>query len=126
MQAVSFKRHRFPPNVIRQTVRLYFRFTLSLRNIKEMQAERGIEATYETVRCWSLKLGRLFAQNLRRSRPIPTGRRRQFTQIARVVSSCRARAGTISTPSTGRMIGNNRAENSHLVIRRRERKQQKF
>ena len=26
----------------------------------------------------------------------------------------------------GRMLGNNRAENSHLVIRRRERKQQKF
>ena len=26
----------------------------------------------------------------------------------------------------GRMIGNNRAENSHLAIRRRERKQQKF
>lgn len=83
MHAVSFKRHRFPPDVVRQAVWLYFRFTLSLRNIEEMLAERGIEASYETVRCWSLKLGRLFAQNRRRSRPIPTGRRRRFIPIDR-------------------------------------------
>ena len=74
MQAVSFKRHRFPPDVIRQAVWLYFRFTLSLRDVEEMLAERGIETNYETIRCWALKFGRLFAQNLRRSRPKPTGR----------------------------------------------------
>jgi transposase-like protein len=74
MQAVSFKRHRFPPDVIRQAVWLYFRFTLSLRDVEEMLAEHGIETNYETIRCWSLKFGRLFAQNLRRSRPRPTGR----------------------------------------------------
>ena len=74
MQAVSFKRHRFPPDVIRQAVWLYFRFTLSLRDVEEMLAERGIETSYETIRCWTLKFGRLFAQNLRRSRPKPTGR----------------------------------------------------
>ena len=48
--------------MIRQTVWLHFRFTLSLRNIDEMLAERGIDASYETVRCWSVKFGRLFAQ----------------------------------------------------------------
>ena len=53
MQAVSFRRHRFPPDVIRQAVWLYFRFTLSLRDVEEMLAERGIDASYETVRCWS-------------------------------------------------------------------------
>src|SRR5450755_3947140 len=53
---------------------LYFRFTLSLRDVEEMLAERGIETNYETIRCWALKFGRLFAQNLRRSRPKPTGR----------------------------------------------------
>ena len=74
MQAVSFKRHRFPPDVIRQAVWLYFRFTLSFRDVEEMLAERGIETNYETIRCWALKFGRLFAQNLRRSRPKPTGR----------------------------------------------------
>ena len=74
MQPVSFKRHRFPPDVIRQAIWLYFRFTLSFRDVEEMLAQRGIDVSYETVRCWSLKFGRLFAQNLRRSRPKPTGR----------------------------------------------------
>ena len=74
MQAVSFKRHRYPPDVIRQAVWLYFRFTLSFRDVEEMLAQRGIEASYETVRCWNLKFGREFARNLRRSRPKPTGR----------------------------------------------------
>ena len=74
MQAVSFKRHRFPPDIIRLGVWLYFRFTLSFRDVEEMLAERGIDVSNETVRCWSLKFGRLFAQNLRRSRPKPTGR----------------------------------------------------
>jgi transposase-like protein len=30
MQPVSFKRHRFPPDVIRRAVWAYFQFTLSL------------------------------------------------------------------------------------------------
>ena len=69
MQSVSFKRHRFPPDIIRQAVWLYFRFTLSFRDVEEMLAQRGIDVSNETVRCWSLKFGRFFAQNLRRSRP---------------------------------------------------------
>ena len=39
-----------------------------------MPAQRGIEASYETVRCWTLKFGQVFAQNRRRSRPKPAGR----------------------------------------------------
>jgi transposase-like protein len=74
MRPVSFRRHRFPPDVIRLAVWLYFRFTLSLRDVEEMLTQRGIEASYETVRCWTLKFGRAFARNLQRSRPKPTGR----------------------------------------------------
>ena len=74
MQAVSFKRHRFPPDVIRLGVWLYFRFTLSFRDVEELLAERGIDVSNETIRCWTLKFGRLSAQNLRRTRPRPTGR----------------------------------------------------
>ena len=44
MQPVSFKRHRFPPDVIRLAVWLYFRFTLSIRDLEEMLAQRGIDA----------------------------------------------------------------------------------
>ena len=46
MPPVSFKRHRFPPDVIRLAVWLYFRFTLSLRDVEEMLAQRGIEAPH--------------------------------------------------------------------------------
>ena len=74
MQPVSFKRHRFPPDVIRLAVWLYFPFTLSFRDVEEMLAQRGIEASCETTRCWTLKFGQSFAQNLRRSRAKPTGR----------------------------------------------------
>jgi putative transposase len=51
MQAISYKRHRFPPEVIRQAVWLYFKFTLSLRDVEEILAESGIDVSYETVRC---------------------------------------------------------------------------
>jgi putative transposase len=60
--------------VIRLAVWLYFRFTLSFRDVEEMLAQRGIDASYETVRCWTLKFGRLFAQNLGLSRLKATGR----------------------------------------------------
>ena len=60
MQPVSFKRHRFPADVIRHTVWLYFRFTLSFRDVEEMLAKRGIETSYETIRCWTLKFGEAF------------------------------------------------------------------
>ena len=67
MVGICYKRHRFPLDVIRHAVWLYFRFTLSLRDVEDMLAERGIELSYETVRCWSQKFGQSFAQNLRRA-----------------------------------------------------------
>src|SRR5215213_6883606 len=73
MQPVSYARHQFPAAIIRHAVWLYLRFTLSYRDIEELLAERGIEISYETVRRWVLKFGPLFARNLRRLRPRPTG-----------------------------------------------------
>ena len=43
MRPISYKRHRFPPEVIRQAVWLYFKFTLSLRDVEDILAERGID-----------------------------------------------------------------------------------
>jgi len=71
---LSFKRHRFPPDVIRHAIWLYFRFTLSFRDVEEMLAERGIDLSYETVRCWAIKFGPQIAMNLRRKRPAPSSR----------------------------------------------------
>jgi putative transposase len=43
MKPIPYKRHRFPADVIRQAVWLYFRFTLSFRDVEELLAQRGIE-----------------------------------------------------------------------------------
>ena len=40
-----FARHQFPPEVIRHAVWLYLRFTLNLRDVEEMLAERGLDLT---------------------------------------------------------------------------------
>jgi putative transposase len=66
---VSYKRHRFPPEIIAHAVWLYFRFPLSLRLVEEMLLERGIFVSYETVRRWALKFGPVYARRLRRKRP---------------------------------------------------------
>tara|TARA_R110000823_G_scaffold271142_1_gene390590 strand:- start:51 stop:380 length:330 start_codon:yes stop_codon:yes gene_type:complete len=74
MQLASIKCHLYPPDVIRHAVWLYFRFTLSFRDVEEMLAQRGIEVSYETIRRCTRKFGHVFAQNLRQSRPKSTGR----------------------------------------------------
>ncbi len=68
-RSVSYKRHRFPPEIIAHAVWLYFRFPLSLRLVEEMLLERGIVVSYETVRRWALKFGPAYARRLRRKTP---------------------------------------------------------
>jgi len=65
MTRISYKRHRFPATVIQHAVWLYFRFTLSFRDVEEMLAQRGIDVSYETIRAWTLKFGPKIAANLR-------------------------------------------------------------
>ena len=60
--------------MIVQAVRWYFRFTLSIRDVDELMAERGIEVSREAIRCWVIKFGPLVAANPRRARSRPTGR----------------------------------------------------
>jgi transposase-like protein len=182
MRAISFKRHRFPPDVIRHAVWLYFRFTMSLRDVEELLAQRGIEVSYETIRCWVNKFGPQMAANLRKRRPAPSPRwhldevvckiggmrmylwravddegevldllmtrRRDTITAMRLISTLIENQPvwpesitTDAFKSYGlalRLLGiedlhrsggrrnNNRAENSHLPIRRRERKMQRF
>jgi len=65
---ISYKRHRFPPEIIAHAIWLYFRFPLSLRLVEEMLLERGV-VSYETVRPWALKFGPAYARRLRRKTP---------------------------------------------------------
>ncbi len=66
-----YKRHRFPGEIISHAVWLYFRFSLSYRDVEELLAERGIIVTCETVRQWCLKFGQTYANQLRRRRAKP-------------------------------------------------------
>ena len=54
MQNISYDGYRFPPQIIHQAIWLYLRFTLSLRDVEDLLAERGIAVSYETVRRLSL------------------------------------------------------------------------
>jgi putative transposase len=181
MQPISYKRHQFPAEIIRHATWLYLRFTLSYRDVEELLAERGIETSYESVRRWVLKFGPMFARNLRRLRPRPTGRwhldemvvsiqgrrmhlwravdsegevldllvqaKRDTKAALRLMRKLLKKQGCapdeLVTDKLGsygaarRELGlsarheqglrkNNRAENSHQPVRRRERKQQRF
>ena len=181
MKSLSFKRHRFPPEIIRHAIWLYGRFTLSFRDVEELLAERGVDASYETVRRWFLKFGLSIAANIRHSRPRPSDhwhldemvitircnrywlwravdnegevldflvQRRRNTKVAmKLMIKLLKKYGFAPTrivtdrlrsyPAAFRAMGltadhdrglraNNRAENSHQPIRRRERKQQRF
>jgi putative transposase len=46
-------------------------FSLSLRVVELLLAERGVVVSYETVRRWCKKFGQSFANRLRRRRPRP-------------------------------------------------------
>src|SRR5580692_4726985 len=64
-------RHRFPAEIIGHAVWLYHVFSLSLRDVELLLAERGIVVSYETVRRWCKKFGQSFANRLRRRWPRP-------------------------------------------------------
>lgn len=178
---VSYKRHRFPSELIAHAVWLYFRFPLSFRLVEEMLLERGIVVSYETIRRWSLKFGAAYVRSLRRKKARPgdiwhldevriviRGKphwlwravdqdgyvldeilqtRRNTKAAKRLLTRLFKRQGM----RPGRMITdklksygaarrkmrlsvrhlshkglNNRAENSHLPLRKRERVMQKF
>ena len=69
IKSVSYKRHRFPPEIIAHAVWLYFRFPLSLRLVEELLLECGILVSYETIRRWILKFGPDYARRLKGKRP---------------------------------------------------------
>ena len=70
-QTASYPRHRFPAEIISHAVWLYHVFSLSLRDVELILAERGVVVTHESIRHWSRKFGADFARRLRRRRPKP-------------------------------------------------------
>jgi transposase-like protein len=155
---------------------------MSLRDVEELLAQRGIEVRYETIRCWVNKFGPQIAENLRKRRPPPSpqwrldevvckvGGKRMYlwravddegevldllmqrgwdawsavTLLFDLMENQPVTPEIITTDGLGfyvtalKIFGlshlhrakgrrkNNRAENSHLPIRRRERTMQLF
>ena len=166
MKPISFRRHRFPPVIIRHAIWLYARFTLSFRDVEELLAERGVDASYETVRrsrprpsdYWHLdemvisirgdkywlwravdNEGEVLDFLVQRRRNAHAAKKlmvkllkKQGFAPSRVVTdrlrsySASFRAIGLTAEHDRALRANNRAENSHQPIRRRERKLQRF
>ena len=181
MNKISYRRHRFPAEIIQRAVWLCFRFPLSYRDVEDLLAERGVDVSYETIRRWALKFGQAYARKLRQSRPRPDDRwhldevfssingkrmylwravdsegevldilvqsRRNKKAALKLMRKLLKKQGyapnkvvTDKLPSYGAALrdlnmtgkhvtggrSNNRAENSHLPVRQRERRMQGF
>ncbi len=55
------------PEVIRLVVTMYVKYPLSLRNVEDLLAERGIDICHETVRLRWNRFGPMFAAEIRRT-----------------------------------------------------------
>lgn len=62
----TYKRHRFPSDIISYAVWLYYRFSLSHRDVEDLLAERGVIVSREAIRLWCIKFGALYAPRLKR------------------------------------------------------------
>ena len=62
----TYKRYRFPPEIISYAVWLYYRFNLSHRDIEDLLAERGITVSREAIRLWCIKFGAIYTRRLKR------------------------------------------------------------
>ena len=63
-----FRYFNSSPEVIRLVVMMYVRYPLSLRNIEDLLAERGIDVSHEIVRFWWKRFGPMFAAEIRKRR----------------------------------------------------------
>ena len=75
--ASPFRYFKTSSEVIRLAVLLYVKYPLSLRNVEDLLAERGIDISHETVGYWWNRFGPLFAGDIRRQR---VSRMRGFRQ----------------------------------------------
>jgi putative transposase len=70
-EPASYPGYRFPAEIISHAVWLYHVFSLSLRDVELILAERGIGVTHESIRQWGLRFGAEFAHKPRRRPPRP-------------------------------------------------------
>ena len=62
----NYHGYRFPPEIISHAVWLDYRFCLSLRDVEDLLAKRGVLVSYKTIRQWCRKFGAEYARKLKR------------------------------------------------------------
>ena len=62
----SYRGPRIPSEIISHAVWPYHRFRLSLRDVENLLADRGVAVSYEAFRYWCVKFGPTYARSLRR------------------------------------------------------------
>ena len=65
---VSFRYFKTSPEIIQLAVSRYVRFPLSLRNLEDLQHERGVDLSYESVRYWWQRFCSQFANQIEKRR----------------------------------------------------------
>ena len=66
--ANPFRYFNSSPEVIHLVVMMYVKYPLSLRNVEDLLAERGIDVSHETIRFWWNRFGPMFAAEIRKKR----------------------------------------------------------
>src|SRR5919107_777905 len=67
----TYPGYRLPAEIISHAIWLYHVFSLSLRDVELILAERGVRVTHESIRQWCRRFGADLARKLRRRRPRP-------------------------------------------------------
>src|SRR5215472_12459561 len=107
-----FRKRQFEPVIIVTCVRWYCRFSLSLRDLEELMAERGLAVDHTTVGRWVRRYGpevhRRLRGQVKLNRPLGTWTRRLFASraggcICSGRSTAKARRSTSTFPK--RAIG---------------------
>jgi putative transposase len=81
-----YKRHRYASEIIRYSVMLYYRFSLSFRDIVEILAYRGIDVSHEAIRYWVNKFGPIFTQNINKKRNWKPGDKWHLDEVRIVIN----------------------------------------
>jgi hypothetical protein len=63
-----FRYFNSSPEIIGLAVLMYVKYPLSLRNVEDLLAERGIDISYKTVRFWWNRFGPMFAAETQKKR----------------------------------------------------------
>jgi transposase-like protein len=69
-----FKGRRFEQSVILLCVRWYLTYGLSLRDLKEIMADRGISVDHSTIHRWVVHFAPLRAKRFNRRKRVVTGK----------------------------------------------------